>query len=675
MFWGFYINLNLIAVVIFSINTISLIYYSKTSTKDKLKTWINYGFLLSLLLIIVISLNFSFIEPVAKIINPYQFILIVITISLGIVILYQNKEVIDVVENKKTEDEKVEKKRNKEFDKKFPFLAKLNMSYGIKLAWQEKRYLNAILKAIISPLIWIIKLPYKLINWMNKEGWKYSLIIITIFVVGIILNLMTSNWSQGYTNFHSGESQFFNLIKSFSSGNFDAIYKRTQPIIIYLYGSIDLIFGGKLSITLMRLITSLSLFTINFFLISKLKKINFLNLKNNNIIFMLIGYTFSYTILFYSNIIRSDIFLLTVFNLFLFEYLSRGIKKINYLILLTALAMVFKGSGILLFGILMILFNYEYIIKPEHSKKIALHKIIFFNILVSSLVYLTFLIFNPTELTNGVFSFFGTVSTGVNHMQSGHYGLFPTNQPLLNLYLSRIISFNISFSPLINIYFLFCVYYFYKFLIKFKIKDVKSSNFRKTIVILLSFGFFVYLISKPLQIYRYYFPFLTVFIILSFFTVSRISINKIKYFLVALFILYNLYFIYLQLNNSRLNVDIDKNVYYVISSYTKNWMLPPGINISRKIGNISQLKSGEYLLITEHFTYTNSRITNKRDMFREEDFYPETNESIEAKAEFYNGLKNLTLIDSTGKNELCGFYLPYDNWYMIKPNYYIYKKE
>jgi 4-amino-4-deoxy-L-arabinose transferase-like glycosyltransferase len=103
----------------------------------------------------------------------------------GFFVLYFNKERLEVELIKENSSEiKVEIKRKSEFDRKFKKLSRLNIEYNIIYNWQEKKYLKFLFRILISPFILIIKLPYILGKWIYKTGWWYSIITITLLILG-----------------------------------------------------------------------------------------------------------------------------------------------------------------------------------------------------------------------------------------------------------------------------------------------------------------------------------------------------------------------------------------------------------------------------------------------------------------------------------------------------------
>ena len=190
------------------------------------------------LLLLIISLGqFDFLTEFIDFswVEKYQTIIIVLAVVSGGLTMWHNRERVErKIEEEKNQEEEAEQKQKEEFGDKFPKIAKLNFKYNIKIAWQNKKYLNAIIKIILSPIIFIGRLPYSLIKWMYKEGWGYSigLIIILIFASTLIYPNL-----GGHDLYHD-ESYQINVLDSLSKG--DGFYLRNyvtdEPTISYNQG-------------------------------------------------------------------------------------------------------------------------------------------------------------------------------------------------------------------------------------------------------------------------------------------------------------------------------------------------------------------------------------------------------------------------------------------------------
>ncbi|WP_440956350.1 glycosyltransferase family 39 protein [Methanosarcina sp. Mfa9] len=116
--------------------------------------------------------------------NTFESYLVFATILFGFFTLYLYRNDIEIIENKiymeKENEKKAEAKREQEFDRKFPFSAKLNLDYGISEYWKKGNRSASLFRLLIAPFIWIVRLPYSSVRWMYREGGVYTLIFIAI---------------------------------------------------------------------------------------------------------------------------------------------------------------------------------------------------------------------------------------------------------------------------------------------------------------------------------------------------------------------------------------------------------------------------------------------------------------------------------------------------------------
>ncbi len=124
----------------------------------KEKELCKYSFLLLLILVTLSSLSFEQITFLTEPLKVIQFQLTIITIILGAITFWQNKEVIEEIEEEQNTEEKEEQKRALEFGEKYPKLAKI-------------------------PLV------NKVTKWMYKEGWGYSFGLVLILIFGFFLRI------------------------------------------------------------------------------------------------------------------------------------------------------------------------------------------------------------------------------------------------------------------------------------------------------------------------------------------------------------------------------------------------------------------------------------------------------------------------------------------------------
>ncbi|MDD4353962.1 MAG: glycosyltransferase family 39 protein [Candidatus Nanoarchaeia archaeon] len=126
--------------------------------KEKIKNFTKYAFLFFLLLVTISSLKFEQTMFISKPLVEIQFPLTIVTIILGALTFWQNKEVIQEIEEEQNNEEKEEQKRALEFGEKYPKLA-------------------------------TIPLVNKVTKWMYKEGWDYSFGLILIVIVALFFLL------------------------------------------------------------------------------------------------------------------------------------------------------------------------------------------------------------------------------------------------------------------------------------------------------------------------------------------------------------------------------------------------------------------------------------------------------------------------------------------------------
>lgn len=137
------------------------------SSENYQKALIKYLFLVFLIIIALLEL-----EPVSNYLSflaSFKTHLFVLAIVFGVVTFWQNKEVIDKVEEEIAEEQKQEEKRKAEFTKKYPGINKI-------------------------PLI------RNFVRWMYKEGWRYSITLFLIVLVGFGLRVTNLTYLEPYTD-------------------------------------------------------------------------------------------------------------------------------------------------------------------------------------------------------------------------------------------------------------------------------------------------------------------------------------------------------------------------------------------------------------------------------------------------------------------------------------------
>src|SRR3989344_7574307 len=213
-----YLNLNWLAFGVFSIDTIALIYYFRTLHKldiqmfeqrhKILNEFFKYGFLV-LLGFVTLTQFFKFEWS-----KEYNIILTIITVFFGVITFYQNKEVIERVEEEATQEQIEEERRKQEFPSKFPGISKVPVFRS-------------------------------LVKWMYKEGWWYSVGLVGILILGLFLRLANlenlSLWGDEFITKTVAESLLEHRLPQLPSG---IPYYRSIPFIVMSVVSM-LIFESK----------------------------------------------------------------------------------------------------------------------------------------------------------------------------------------------------------------------------------------------------------------------------------------------------------------------------------------------------------------------------------------------------------------------------------------------
>ncbi len=164
---------------------------------SKMIYYFSHFFLLSL---VVIALN-QFLKRQIIIDNLGAISAVAIAFGFLTFYAYRNK-VEKEIEDEKVGEEKAEKKRLGEFDKKFKWLKFFDFNYGIGRAFKEGRYFFGIFRVLISPIIWVWRLPYTLGKWVYKEGWLYSALFILLVVLFLGLRLYSLDYIDGSDNYN-----------------------------------------------------------------------------------------------------------------------------------------------------------------------------------------------------------------------------------------------------------------------------------------------------------------------------------------------------------------------------------------------------------------------------------------------------------------------------------------
>jgi len=218
--------------------------------KRELGPYFQYFFLFFLFIIAIGSLKFDFLMNLpwfaylSGSIIRFQLLLTLLTIGLGVLTFYFNRELMkNEIEDEKDAEESAEAERYKEFNRKFPKLTWFNFDYGVNEAWESKKYILSLGRALASPFVWFGRLPYSFVKWMYSEGWVFSIILILIisFFSGVYLYQLGDQylWSDEVFSFHAAERIISTGSPVYESG---LNYTRSSVYHYLLAGSM-LLFG------------------------------------------------------------------------------------------------------------------------------------------------------------------------------------------------------------------------------------------------------------------------------------------------------------------------------------------------------------------------------------------------------------------------------------------------
>ncbi len=204
--------------------------------REKSKQVYFYGhfFLLGLL---IIALN-QFLER--QIIIDWMFEITVLTIAFGFLTFFAHRNRVEKeIEQEKEDEEKAEEKRKEEFDSKFKWLTFFNFSYGIKESFKEKKGVKGIFRVLISPFVWLARLPYSFVKWMYKEGWWYAIALVLILILTTLPFIFFSSQYIG-----NDEGSYIYEAKLISEGRIPLKdFISRAPSVIYPYSIVFSIFG------------------------------------------------------------------------------------------------------------------------------------------------------------------------------------------------------------------------------------------------------------------------------------------------------------------------------------------------------------------------------------------------------------------------------------------------
>jgi hypothetical protein len=180
----------LFVIIISSIVISILLRYNMNNKRES--EFINTIFEISpyffLSLLVVIALN-QFLK--LDFLTSRNFYLVVLAIAFGVLTFYKNRDRVEKeLEDEKIKEENAEKRRYEEFATKYPKLKKFDFSYGVSRSWGDGRYLVWMFRVLLSPFVFLARLPYSLVRWMYGEGWWYSISFFFITICSVIFYIM-----------------------------------------------------------------------------------------------------------------------------------------------------------------------------------------------------------------------------------------------------------------------------------------------------------------------------------------------------------------------------------------------------------------------------------------------------------------------------------------------------
>lgn len=320
---------------------------------------------LFLLMLLIIALNQFFKWDF---VTAQMMRITILAITFGAITFWRNRNGVEKeIEDEKVNEEKAEEKRANEFDSKFKRLAWFNFSYGVADSWKQGKYIISILRAIVSPFIWLVRLPYSFVKWMYKEGWWYSGALIAI--VGIFIAFKTAmiiiyngSFLDEYLHIWSGISFFNN--GQFAEITLNTIYYRGWMLSL-LIGVLFELFGEQfILVKIIPAIFGLSSFILLYFIAKRVL------INKKFILLLLCFYTLSPLTLFNHFYFRMYVLFefLLLLSIFLFLKLveSKNNKKkiIFYIILICFVNLInflvndLESGLILLVNIILCCFAY-----------------------------------------------------------------------------------------------------------------------------------------------------------------------------------------------------------------------------------------------------------------------------------------------------------------------------
>ena len=459
-----------------------------------------------ILFLIVIATN-QFLKR--QIITDLMAYITAVTIACGFLTFYAHRNRVEKeLEDEKAKEETAEQKRKLEFDKKFPRLTKLNLSYGFGNAKLEKNWVKRwgyyILCAILSPFIWVIRLPYNLVKWGYKEGWWCSTIFIIILIIGgsnIFVNLGKLPLHQD-ENLHFITAYGFKETGQFVQWNFlynipGEEYTRNFIYTYFVFLSCKLFGFSEFSTRLPGALVGF----FGIFLIYFISKPIFKNKKIS-----LVGayiYSVNDVIIYFSRFVRGYIFLIILSiiifylcnTLFKETKFKKGIIKGVIILLLFIFSFNFHATAVLLLPLIILTYSI-FLIKALPFKKYFLVYIAF----LAAVIFVILSIFGVLNLFNLPFNISNQINLNFNISQYDTIYLIhitnPYNLPYYYLFifllcfiigLKKNLARNLSFLVSIYLPLFFSLYFFNRY-----------EDFRYIAVIQ---GIFVLFISSSVYIF------------------------------------------------------------------------------------------------------------------------------------------------------------------------------
>ncbi len=546
----FYIDLSLLGII--TLFLFGLFLTIKYTGSKRIANILPYLFLLSLIVFVIHQYyELSFV-------TQYKTILISFSVFLGVLSIYFNKDAIDKVEKEKELEEAKEQKRAEEFDSKFKFLQHFNISYKIKENLKQKKYLEFIARLIISPLIYLARIPYSLTKWMYKEGWAFSIAFIILAIIFISIKIAmpivyTGSYIDEYNHILSG-------VEFFENGHFAEIYYGSYydrgAYVSFLVGLFMFLFGKTIFVA--KMLPAI-IGVINFFLLYKIGR--FVLDKKSYVLLLLLLFTVFPWSLFNHFYIRFFVFyefFILLFTL-LFILVIRNIDNLR---------------KVLFYSFLILM---SYIILYFFSNDEGMYLILIYTLFF--LIYIYFFEMQKIPLKNTYLQFFLKDYKLKLFIFISILILFFYYYNILNL-IERFLSGTVTFSSdssfkYDNLFFIQNLFFSLFFLISIIfIIFSKIKIYSRLIIFSSLFLFLMHIYSSlDLQMARTIMYFLPLFFLVTLISIRFISFNKnILLLLIILLLSLNIYNTYPKdfFDYPYMPTEITYKDYYEASDYLKN---------------------------------------------------------------------------------------------------------